>query len=45
MDNHKNAGISFPVELLERIDKERGDVPRSKYVIRILEKQLGVVSK
>lgn len=32
------VGITFPIELLERIDKERGEIPRTKYVLRILEK-------
>ena len=36
--NMISVGISFPKELLEKIDKERQDIPRSKYVIRIIER-------
>ena len=35
----KGIGISLPTELMEKIDIDRGDVPRSRYVLRILEKQ------
>ena len=30
-------GISFPKEVISRIDSERGDVPRSRYLLRIVE--------
>ena len=32
-------GLSLPIELMRQIDSERGDIPRSRYVLRILEKQ------
>lgn len=32
-------GISFPKEVISRIDNERGDVPRSRYILRIVETQ------
>jgi hypothetical protein len=37
---HKNkpTGFSLPIELVDRIDRERGDIPRSKFVLRLLEK-------
>lgn len=35
------VGISFPKELIEKIDSERGDVSRSKYIVRGLEKAYG----
>jgi len=35
----KGFGISLPKEFMQKIDVERGDVPRSRYVLRILEKQ------
>ena len=40
MDNNpaKSVGISFPSDFLKIIDKDRGDVPRSKYIINILRK-------
>ena len=37
-------GISFPKELIEKIDKERGDVSRSRFIQRILEKKYGISS-
>jgi hypothetical protein len=33
-----SVGISIPKNMLSRIDQERGDVSRSRYVLRILEK-------
>jgi len=33
-------GICLPRSLKEAIDKKRGDIPRSKYISRILERQL-----
>lgn len=33
-------GICLPKSLKETIDHKRGDIPRSKYISRILEKQL-----
>jgi len=31
-------GISLPKDILSRIDSDRGDVSRSKYLLRMLEK-------
>lgn len=33
-------GVCMPRNLKEAIDKKRGDIPRSKYISRILERQL-----
>ncbi len=30
-------GISLPQEIVSKIDIERGDVPRSRFVLRILQ--------
>ena len=30
-------GISFPQSILDKIDADRGDVPRSKYILRLVE--------
>jgi hypothetical protein len=30
-------GISLPKEIIEKIDQERLDVPRSRYLLRIIE--------
>lgn len=32
------VGISLPKSLIKKIDDERGDIPRSRYVLRMLEK-------
>lgn len=32
------VGISLPREIVDKIDLERGDVPRSRFVLRILER-------
>ena len=39
MKSHLVLGISLPRQIVGQIDSERGDVPRSRYVLRILEKQ------
>ena len=37
MHNNVAVGISLPTKLMEKIDTDRGDIPRSRYVLRILE--------
>ena len=32
------TGISLPKELMQKIDVERGDISRSRYILRILER-------
>jgi hypothetical protein len=39
MTEVKSFGISFPKKVLTKIDSERGDIPRSRYLLRVLEKQ------
>jgi hypothetical protein len=34
----KSAGLSLPMNLMKKIDAERGDVPRSRFLLRLLEK-------
>jgi metal-responsive CopG/Arc/MetJ family transcriptional regulator len=43
--NQKIVGISFPREVLEKLDKVREDVPRSKYIVRLLEKRFNFESE
>ena len=38
MHNTICVGLSLPKEILKKIDKERQDIPRSKYVLRIIER-------
>ena len=37
MQRYKSAGLSLPSELLRRIDSERGDIPRSRFLLRLIE--------
>jgi hypothetical protein len=38
MQVSQSVGISLPVSLLKRIDSERGDIPRSRFLLRLLQK-------
>jgi hypothetical protein len=31
-------GVCLPAEILAKIDTDRGDIPRSRFLLRILEK-------
>ncbi|HEY7569778.1 MAG TPA: hypothetical protein VH796_00290 [Nitrososphaeraceae archaeon] len=39
MQSNLALGISLPRQIIKQIDSDRGDVPRSRYLSRILEKQ------
>jgi hypothetical protein len=39
MQSSIGIGISLPKELMKKIDIDRGDIPRSRYMLRLLEKQ------
>ena len=32
------TGLSLPIDMMDRIDEERGDIPRSRFLLRLLEK-------
>jgi metal-responsive CopG/Arc/MetJ family transcriptional regulator len=36
-NNTEKLGITLPKVMIERIDRERGDVPRSRYIRRAIE--------
>lgn len=36
----KAVGVSLPIELLEKIDKDRGKVSRSVWIVELLKKAL-----
>ena len=38
MLRYKSTGLSIPNELLTRIDSERGDIPRSRFLLRLIER-------
>ena len=31
------SGISFPKSILSKIDKDRGPIPRSKFLVKLIE--------
>ena len=37
MQNKIARGISFPKKMIKTIDRERGDVSRSRFILRLLE--------
>ena len=39
------VGISLPKSIISMIDTERGDIPRSQYLLRILEKTYVVATE
>jgi hypothetical protein len=36
-----STGLSLPVSLMQKIDTERGDISRSRFIFRLLEKSYG----
>jgi hypothetical protein len=32
-----NISLTIPIELLKKIDYDRGDIPRSRFIIRLME--------
>jgi hypothetical protein len=37
-----SVGISFPVKIGEKIDAERGDISRSRYVLKMIKRFYGM---
>jgi metal-responsive CopG/Arc/MetJ family transcriptional regulator len=40
-DNTVKLGITLPRSILQKIGQKRGDIPRSRYIRRAIEKYLG----
>jgi metal-responsive CopG/Arc/MetJ family transcriptional regulator len=38
MQDVQNTGVTLPKDLIKKVDKIRGDVPRSRFIRRLLEK-------
>ena len=38
MKRYSSTGLSLPTDLMKRIDVDRGDVSRSRFLLRLLEK-------
>ncbi len=43
--NKLRIGVTMPDSLAKRIDQERKDIPRSRYIVRLLEKALSIPTK
>lgn len=35
-----STGISMPVKLFEQVERERGDISRSRYLLKLIQKGL-----
>jgi hypothetical protein len=42
-DRCHTYGISMPLEILEKVDKQRGDIPRSRFLLRMIENNLATL--
>jgi metal-responsive CopG/Arc/MetJ family transcriptional regulator len=40
MDMTVKLGITLPRSMIQKIDKKRGDIPRSRYIRRAIERYL-----
>jgi hypothetical protein len=45
MDMTVKLGITLPKSIILKIDQRRGDIPRSRYIRRAVERHLGSNSK
>jgi metal-responsive CopG/Arc/MetJ family transcriptional regulator len=45
MDMTVKLGITLPKSIIQKIDQKRGDIPRSRYIRRAIERYLGNSSK
>jgi metal-responsive CopG/Arc/MetJ family transcriptional regulator len=45
MDMTEKLGITLPKSTIQKIDQRRGDIPRSRYIRRAVERYLGSNSK
>jgi metal-responsive CopG/Arc/MetJ family transcriptional regulator len=41
MDMTVKLGITLPKSMIQKIDQKRGDIPRSRYIRRAIERYLG----
>jgi metal-responsive CopG/Arc/MetJ family transcriptional regulator len=41
MDMTVKLGITLPKSIIQKIDQRRGDIPRSRYIRRAIERYLG----
>lgn len=43
--NKIRFGLTLPVSVMKKIDERRKDMPRSRYITRLLENALGIPEK
>jgi metal-responsive CopG/Arc/MetJ family transcriptional regulator len=41
----ERISMTFPDGVIEKLDERRGDVPRSRFILRLIEKALKEVTK
>jgi metal-responsive CopG/Arc/MetJ family transcriptional regulator len=44
-DNTVKLGITLPKSIVQKIDKKRADIPRSRYIRRAIERYLATSNK
>jgi len=44
-DNTEKLGITLPRSMIERIDRQRGDVARSRFIRKVIENNLKGMDK
>jgi metal-responsive CopG/Arc/MetJ family transcriptional regulator len=44
-DNTVKVGITLPKSIVQKIDKKRADIPRSRYIRRAIERYLAISNK
>ena len=44
-DNTLKLGITLPKSIIQKIDQKRGDIPRSRYIRRAIERYLAISNK
>ena len=45
MENNKTVSLSIPKPILNEIDQNRGDVNRSRFILRLIESKFENISK
>lgn len=45
MPKVNSVGISLPAEIISKIDTERGDIPRSRYILKVLRETLPIKTR
>lgn len=38
MQRYQSTGLSLPAKLMQKIDNDRGDISRSRFLLRLIER-------